>query len=444
MRASPQIARACSAALGTKAATSHSSLTAAQRGASLFAAARAPATAATAASPIALRLRSFSSSPSPAAARKTVLYDFHVANGGKIVPFAGYSMPLTYASLGQVASHNHTRTAASLFDVSHMVQHYFSGPGAAAFLQWLTPSSLAALPNHQGTLSVLLNFGGGILDDTVITKINDEKFYVVTNAGRRDEDLAWIGDRLKDWQEQGKPAVEHTVLEEQGLVALQGPKAAEVLSKHVDPAQVDLSKLTFGKSAYATVAGVPDCHIARGGYTGEDGFEISIAPAATEAVSRALLETEPVQLAGLAARDSLRLEAGMCLYGHDLNEGITPAEGGLTWVVGKDRRETADFIGAERVLADIKEGPKRRRVGFTIDGPPAREGAPVFEKGGTEAIGAITSGIPSPTLGKNIAMGYVQSGHHKRGTLLEVEVRGKRKEATVAKMPFVESKFYRG
>lgn len=304
-----------------------------------------------------------------APASKTVLHDFHVQQGGKMVTFGGYSMPLSYASLGQVASHHHTRNAASLFDVSHMVQHYFRGPGAAAFLEWLTPSSLSKLPDHQGTLSLLLNFGGGILDDLVITKINQDTFYVVTNAGCREGDLKWIAERLQDWRKDGKPQVEHTVLDGQGLVALQGPKSAEVLSKHTD---ADLSKLTFGKSVYATVAGAQGCHIARGGYTGEDGFEISIPQEKTVEVTRTLLETSPAAMAGLAARDSLRLEAGMCLYGHDLDPTVGPAEGALTWVVAKDRREQGDFVGAERVLREIKEGPRRRRVGLIVEGAPAR------------------------------------------------------------------------
>jgi aminomethyltransferase len=255
-------------------------------------------------------------------------------HGGKVVPFGGYSMPLSYSSLGQVASHHHTRNSASLFDVSHMVQHHFEGPGAGGFLEWLTPTSVKKLGDHQGSLSLLLNFGGGILDDLIITRINDAKYYVVTNAGRRSEDLAWIAERLAEWREQGKGEVKHTVLEDQGLIALQGPKAAEALAKHTD---VDLSKLTFGKSVYATVAGAPDCHIVRGGYTGEDGFEISVSPEQTEQVSEALLAEEAVELAGLAARDSLRLEAGMCLYGNDLDETVGPAEGGLTWVVGEYR-----------------------------------------------------------------------------------------------------------
>ncbi|CAO1619789.1 unnamed protein product [Parajaminaea phylloscopi] len=359
-----------------------------------------------------------------------------------MVSFGGYSMPLTYSPQSQIESHHWTRNEASLFDVSHMVQHHFRGPGAADFLQWLTPSSLKKLGPHQGTLSVLLNFGGGILDDTVITKITDDNFYVVTNAGRRAEDLEWIVERLQDWEKDGKAKVEHQVLDDQGLVALQGPKAAEVLAKHTN---ADLSKLTFGKSVYATVAGVSDCHIARGGYTGEDGFEISIAPEKAVEVTAALVGTAPTKLAGLAARDSLRLEAGMCLYGHDLDETTGPSEAGLTWVVGKDRRESADFIGAERVLKQIKEGPQRRRVGLLVDGAPAREGAKLFAiDSSPEQIGVVTSGIPSPSLGKNIAMAYVANGLHKRGTELEVEVRGRRSRAVVEKMPFVENKFYRG
>lgn len=278
-------------------------------------------------------IRRHAEDSSAATVRKTVLHDYHVKNGGKMVSFGGYSMPLSYQTLSQTQSHHHTRSAASLFDVSHMVQHHFEGPGAAGFLQWLTPSSLgSSMADHQSTLSVLLNHNGGILDDLVITKINNEKYYVVTNAGRREGDLAWIAERLQEWngKEGEGQQVQHTVLENQGLVALQGPQAAEVLAKHTD---ADLQKLTFGKSVYATVAGVPDCHIARGGYTGEDGFEISIAPEQTVKVTEALVGTQPTALAGLAARDSLRLEAGMCLYGHDLDESTSPSEGGLTWVV---------------------------------------------------------------------------------------------------------------
>ncbi|KAH7923694.1 glycine cleavage system T protein [Leucogyrophana mollusca] len=374
--------------------------------------------------------------------RKTGLYDFHVENGAKMVPFAGYSMPLSYGNVGQVASHNHVRTSAGLFDVGHMVQSNFRGPTATAFLEWLTPSSLKSLTPYTSTLSVLLNEAGGIIDDTVITKHSENAYYVVTNAGRRDRDLAWFREKLTEWNDsdsakQGK--VEHEVLEGWGLVALQGPGAASYLQSLT---AFDLRVLTFGKSAFVPIEGF-NLHVARGGYTGEDGFEISIPPSQTLEVTQ-LLSKAPVQLTGLGARDSLRLEAGMCLYGNDLDEETTPIEAGLTWVIGKERRETGDFIGAEGVLKHLKEGPPRRRVGLVVEGAPARQGAQVYAPSQNEVIGTVTSGIPSPTLGKNIAMAYVQSGWHKKGTEVEVDVRNKLRKAVLTPMPFVKPRYWRG
>lgn len=247
-----------------------------------------------------------------------------------------------------------------------MVQHRFEGPGSLAFLESLVPTSISVLEPFSSSLSVLLNEQGGILDDLIIAKQEDDQhWYVVTNAGRRSEDLRHFENKLSAWSG-GK--VDHQVMENWGLIALQGPKAMDVLAKLTD---TDLTKLVFGKSIKAKVAGA-DCHIARGGYTGEDGFEISIPPESTEAVTQALLHTAPTQLAGLAARDSLRLEAGMCLYGHDLDESTTPVEAALAWVISKSRRAKADFPGAERILQELKEGPQRRRVGLIIEGAPAR------------------------------------------------------------------------
>ncbi|KAN0065651.1 Aminomethyltransferase, mitochondrial [Thecaphora frezii] len=383
--------------------------------------------------------------PLTPALRATGLYDFHLKHGAKMVPFGGYLMPLTYGDVGQVASHHHVRTHAGLFDVGHMVQHRFSGPGALDFLQYLSPASLKTMAPFNSTLSVLLSEKGGILDDLIITKHADDRFYVVTNAGRRAEDLAWIGDKLKEWNA-SKAKVEHKVMEEWGLLALQGPTSAQVLQKLV-PASFDLNTLTFGKSAFVelNVAGKKvECHVARAGYTGEDGFEVSIPPESTEAVAEVLVSDPEVQLAGLAARDSLRLEAGMCLYGHDLDESVSPIEAALAWCVGKDRRAAGDFLGAERVLRELKEGPPRRRVGLVVDGGIARENAPVLSEDGTRVVGRVTSGIPSPTTGKNIAMALVENRQHKKGTKLMVEIRKKLRPAEVAKLPFVENKFFRG
>ncbi|KAI0057354.1 glycine cleavage system T protein [Artomyces pyxidatus] len=390
----------------------------------------------------AYRTRGLASSMHSEQLSKTGLYDFHVEQGAKMVPFAGYSMPLSYGDVGQAASHNHVRTSAGLFDVGHMVQSNFRGKTATQFLQWLTPSSLSSLNYYTSTLSVLLNESGGIIDDTVITKHADDAFYVVTNAGRRAEDLAWFAQKLEEWNSsdrasQGK--VEHEVLEGWGLLALQGPESANYLQALTS---YDLRALTFGKSAFVPLEGF-NLHVARGGYTGEDGFEISIPPAHTVQVAH-LLSKSPVQLTGLGARDSLRLEAGMCLYGNDLDESTTPVEAGLSWVIGKDRRETADFIGAEFVLKQLMDGPPRRRVGLIVEGAPARQGAKIVAPATSEAIGSVTSGIPSPTLGKNIAMGYVQSGFHKKGTEVSVEVRGKLRPGVVTPMPFVKPRYWRG
>lgn len=373
---------------------------------------------------------------------KTGLYDFHVENGAKMVPFAGYSMPLSYGSVGAVASHHHVRKSVGIFDVGHMVQTNFHGPTVAAFLEWLTPSSLSSLDPFSSTLSVLLNERGGIIDDTIITKHSDDAFYVVTNAGRRDRDLAWFTEKVQEWNASDRAQagkVDMEVLEGWGLLALQGPEAAAYLQK-LTP--YDLKQLTFGKSAFIPIEG-HKLHVARGGYTGEDGFEISIPPAQTLDIAKALSQS-PVQLTGLGARDSLRLEAGMCLYGQDLDEDTTPVEAGLSWVIGKDRREAGGFIGSEGVLKHLKEGPPRRRVGLVVEGAPARTGAKIFAPSGGEQIGTITSGIPSPTLGKNIAMGYVQNGWHKKGTEVEVDVRNKLRKAVLTPMPFVKSNYYRG
>ncbi|KAI8985626.1 glycine cleavage system T protein [Trametes punicea] len=375
--------------------------------------------------------------------RKTRLYDFHIQNGAKMVPFAGYSMPLQYGNVGAVASHHHVRNSVGLFDVGHMVQSNFRGPTATAFLEWLTPSSLHSLAPYTSTLSVLLNERGGIIDDTVITKHAEDAYYVVTNAGRRDRDLAWFKDRLEEWnagelaRTRGK--VEHEVLEDWGLLALQGPEAAQYLQGLTS---FDLRQLTFGKCAFVPIEGF-NLHVARGGYTGEDGFEISVPPSQTLDVAQ-LLSKPPVQLTGLGARDSLRLEAGMCLYGQDLDEDTTPVEAGLTWVIGKDRRESGGFIGAEGVRKHLKDGPPRRRVGMIVEGAPARQGAKIFAPSSQEQLGTVTSGIPSPTLGKNIAMAYVANGWHKKGTEVEVEVRNKLRKAVLTPMPFVSTRYYRG
>ncbi|KAF8430805.1 hypothetical protein BGX38DRAFT_1104245 [Terfezia claveryi] len=417
----------------------------------------------------------------------TPLNALHLSQGAKMVPFAEYSMPLMYPPQTHIVEHNWTREHASIFDVSHMVQHMFSGPGALAFLESLTPADLVALGPFHSTLSVLLAHPtGGIIDDTIITmQASQQQFYVVTNAGCREKDLLYFKEALRKWndssalKEEGE--VVHEVLKDWGLIALQGPEAKDVLGEylaHVIPPQagVDLDKVIFGTSFKASVPASErvgervTVHIARGGYTGEDGFEISIppSPAITDTVpahnpttyiTNMLLRIggqERIRMAGLAARDSLRLEAGMCLYGHDLNEDITPVEASLGWVVHKRRRADGLFPGGSVIQAQLaKNGtpPEKKRIGLDLGtgGAPAREGMKIVkvgekgEKGEKEVVGHVTSGGPAISLGmKIIAMGYVKRGCDKVGTVLGVDVRGKVREARVVKMPFVPTKYWKG
>jgi aminomethyltransferase len=385
-----------------------------------------------------------------------------------MVPFGGFHMPVQYASLSVSQSHLFTREHASLFDVSHMVQRLFSGPGAAQFLQRITPSGIESLGEHRSTLSCLLQSdgSGGIVDDTIVTRLKEGRFYVVTNAACRDKDNAYLEAEMAKWnQEAGHEdlQVKEERLDGQGLVALQGPEAEGILARVLaDGSSLDLKKLLFGQSAYAKLKlrGMQlssPVLISRGGYTGEDGFEISIPGDETVDVTEALLATGPekVQLAGLGARDSLRLEAGMCLYGHDLDDSTTPVEAGLSWIIPKERR-TADagFYGADviakQLVAKSKGGTgvERRRVGLIVEGAPAREGAEIVSRAeeGKEPVklGVVTSGCPSPSLSKNIAMGYIKDGFHKAGTEVDVLVRGRPRKAVVAKMPFVPTKYWKG
>jgi len=296
------------------------------------------------------------------------------------------------------------------------------------------------------------------VDDTIITRLGPESFYVVTNAGCREKDLKYFEEQLEGFKKEGGGKVEWEVLEGWGLIALQGPLSEDILrSILVEPEETKLKELYFGQSKFIKVkllsgeASSP-LLVSRGGYTGEDGFEISIPPAEAVAVTETLLQSateENLQLAGLGARDSLRLEAGMCLYGHDLDDTTTPVEAALSWVIGKDRRTSGGFHGSEVILRQLTpkskggSGVERRRIGLVIDGAPAREGADIVDEKG-EKIGNITSGCPSPALGKNIAMGYIKDGFHKSGTDVEVVVRGKKRKAQVTKMPFVPSKYWKG
>ena len=280
---------------------------------------------------------------------------------------------------------------------------------------------------------------GGIIDDSVITKVKPGELYLVVNAGCRDKDLAHIGKHLAAFKAGGGD-VTMTVHDDRALLALQGPEAAAVLGP-LAPA-LDLKTMLFSHFARADVAGAP-CWVTRTGYTGEDGFEISVPGAQADTLARKLVSDARVRLCGLGARDSLRLEAGLCLYGNDLNETITPVEAGLSWTIGKARREACDFLGGATISKQLADGVGVRRVGLLSRGAPPRQHADILDADGTR-VGEVSSGAFSPCLGKNVAMGYVQKAHAKAGTQLQVSVRGKAAPAEVVKMPFVANNYYKG
>ncbi|XP_063216668.1 aminomethyltransferase, mitochondrial [Bacillus rossius redtenbacheri] len=388
-------------------------------------------------------LRRASSQAGPAASRheeprRSCLHEFHVARGGRMVPFAGFLLPLSYGAEGVAASHRHTRAHCSLFDVSHMLQTEVRGRHRLEFLESLCPADLRALPDNRAALSVFTHpITGGILDDLVVTRTSLGFLHVVTNAGRRAADRELLERRQAEFRAGGKD-VELVFLEpeERALLAVQGPDTERALRHLVD---VDLRQLRFMGSTLARLGEGPRCRLTRCGYTGEDGVEVSLGAGRAAHVLEALLESDPgrVRLAGLGARDSLRLEAGFCLYGSDIDHTTTPVEAGLSWLIAKRRREAADFPGAQVILRQLKEGPSRRRVGLRASmGPPVRAGARILNEG-DEVVGYVTSGGPSPTLGVNIAMGYVQSDCSAKGTRLRASVRGKTVDLEVCRLPFV-------
>lgn len=352
-----------------------------------------------------------------------------------MVEFAGWSMPVHYKDLGLIASHHHTRQKASLFDVSHMLQVRIHGKDKVKFIESLVVGDINELADNSGTLSLFTNDSGGILDDVIVNKTSqDQPLYIVSNAGCSDKISSLYNDATSDLKsfDVGVEPIEN------GLIALQGPLAAKVLQKGVNH---DLSKLYFMNGFTATLFGVPDCRITRCGYTGEDGFELSIPRDATVSVTEQILQDEDVKLAGLGARDSLRLEAGLCLYGNDIDETTTPVEASLVWCIGKRRRKYQDFRGSQKILQQIKDKPIKRRIGLITQTAPARAGAKVCDAEGNE-IGHVTSGCPSPSLQKNIAMAYIPNLSSKIGSVHRVLVRKKLLEAKVVKMPFTPAKYY--
>jgi aminomethyltransferase len=345
-----------------------------------------------------------------------------------MVAFAGYRMPVRYE--GVIAEHLWTRTSAGLFDVSHMGQLTFHGDRVDAALESLMPGELQLLKDGRLRYSMLLDDDGGIIDDLMATRRGDH-FYVVVIGATKHDDILEVERRLPK-------AIVLDHMKEQALLALQGPRAAEVL----ETLAPGVSELSFMQGGAFTIAGTP-AWVSRSGYTGEDGFEISIAASAAAAVADALTAHEAVKPIGLGARDSLRLEAGLPLYGHDLDRKTTPVMAGLTFAIQKRRRAEGGFPGAVRILAEIEDGPIEKRVGFDVEGrQPVREGALVLDGEGNE-VGKITSGGFSPSLQRPIAMGYVAAALAEPGTELKLEQRGKLFEARVATMPFVPHRYHR-
>uniref|UniRef100_A0A0G4IBE5 Aminomethyltransferase n=1 Tax=Chromera velia CCMP2878 TaxID=1169474 RepID=A0A0G4IBE5_9ALVE len=374
-----------------------------------------------------------------AASLKTPLYELHLDMGGKMVDFAGWSLPVTYKDMGHIDSHLHTRTKASVFDVSHMGQVRLTGKDRVAFIEKLSVGDMKSLQPQDARLTVLTNEKGGIIDDCIVTA-QENFLHVVINAGCRDKDIAHMKKHLAEAKSQGMD-VDLDVRDDLALLALQGPSAMKSLQKLL-PASIDLTKVPFMTGILTPVSGIEGCTVTRCGYTGEDGFEISVPNDSVVSFMKTLLDIEGVKAAGLAARDSLRLEAGLCLYGHDMDEDTTPVEAGLTWTIGKRRRTEGGFLGFDAISEQLKNGVERKRVGMLVTGRPAREGAEVVTEGG-EKVGRVCSGTFSPSLGRPVAMAYVKKDFSKAGTKLKCVVGGKGIDAEVSKMPFVPAQYYK-
>ena len=365
----------------------------------------------------------------------TPLHALHVEEGAKMVPFAGYDMPVQYP-LGVKKEHLHTRDAAGLFDVSHMGQLRLHGANAAAVLESLVPVDIIDLPSGKQRYAFFTNEQGGIMDDLMVANLGDHLF-VVVNAACKTQDIDHLTAHL--------PAdVEMEVIDDRALLALQGPKASEVLARF----QPSVADMLFMDVQKVDIDGV-ECIVSRSGYTGEDGYEISIPSADADRLCRLFLEQPEIEGIGLGARDSLRLESGLCLYGHDLDQSTTPLEGSLIWAISKCRRADGEraggFPGADKVLDQItNKNWTRKRVGLLGEGrAPVREGTELFDADGNK-VGVVTSGTYGPTIEKPVAMAYVETAFSPLDTVVFAEVRGKKLPMTVSRMPFIEQRYYRG
>ena len=372
--------------------------------------------------------------------KRTPLHPLHVASGGKMVPFAGYDMPVQYTT-GVLREHLHTRQAAGLFDVSHMGQIALRAKSGkvedtALALERLVPQDILGLAPGRQRYAQFTNGAGGLLDDLMVANFGSHLFLVV-NAACKALDEAHLRANLS----------ETCVIEplpDRALIALQGPKASSVLAKFC----ADAASMRFMDSGPRSVDGL-DCFVSRSGYTGEDGFEISVPADHAERLAKALLGDSDVLPIGLGARDSLRLEAGLCLYGHDIDSTTTPVEGALEWSIQKSRRHggarAGGFPGADKVLSQLEQGAPRRRVGLRPEGrAPVREGAPLFADAASSLqIGAVTSGGFGPSINTPVAMGYLPASHTAIGGLVFAELRGQRLPLRVAAMPFVPNTYKR-
>jgi aminomethyltransferase len=376
--------------------------------------------------------------PPPAAPLlKTPLHSLHVSRGARMVPFAGYDMPVQYAD-GIIAEHNHVRSEAGLFDVSHMGQAFLVGADhetVARALETLVPGDIVGLAPGRQRYTQLTDESGGILDDLMVTRsadpAEDGVLFLVVNASMKEADYAHIAARL--------PAgVRLLRADHRALIAVQGPSAMRAVARHCAEAVA----MPFMSAITARFDGI-DCHISRSGYTGEDGYEISCKATRVRAIVERLLSEPTVKLIGLGARDSLRLEAGLCLYGHDIDTTTSPVEAAIAWSIGKRRREEGGFPGAERVQRELREGPSRKRVGIKPEGrAPAREGTEIHVAD-DDPVGKVTSGGFGPSVNGPVAMGYVETKYAATGTAVTLMVRGKAMPARVAAMPFVPHRYVR-
>jgi aminomethyltransferase len=365
--------------------------------------------------------------PTPKALKTTPLDAWHRARGARMVEFAGYAMPVQYQ--GVLAEHLHCRAKAALFDVSHMGQATLTGATAAAALERLVPGDVLGLKPGRQRYTLLTNEAGGIKDDLMVANLGRERLFLVVNASRKEDDFSHIAANLPG-------GVQLQVHEDRALLALQGPAAATVMGRIGQEA----AGQPFMGVLAVSLAGIP-CLVSRSGYTGEDGFEVSVPADRAEALADRLVAEPEVMPAGLGARDSLRLEAGLCLYGNDIDELTTPIEAGLAWVIGKRRRAAWDFPGAAAIRDQLENGAARHRVGIRPDGrAPARAQTDIVADDGS-AAGIITSGGFSPTLNAPVAMGYVRKDLAADGTALHLIVRGKNLPARVVPMPFVPHRY---